>query len=59
MKAILSSEPYKSAIKEVEHNKLSTYHGLMHRLMIIGSPLLILLAFKAKECIKAVLGKKM
>ncbi len=57
MKSMLNSEPYKTAIREVEHDKLSSYQKVMHNLMLVGSPFLIWGLFKLKNIIKTLIGK--
>ena len=58
MKAMLHTEPYKTAIKEVDTNKLSAYQRQVHKMMSLESPFLIWVLFNTKFFIKKILGRK-
>ena len=58
MKAMLCDEPYKTAIQQVDANKLSAYQKQVHKMMSVESPFLIWLLFKTKVLLKKMLGEK-
>ncbi len=58
MKVMLHTEPYKTAIKEVDTNKLSAYQRQVHKMMSLESPFLIWVLFNTKFFIKKILGRK-
>lgn len=57
MKAMLCTEPYKTAIQQVDVKKLSAYQKQVHKLMVKGTPFLIWVLFKTKIFLKKILGK--
>lgn len=59
MKAMLRDEPYKTAIQQVDANKLSVYQKQVHKMMAMGIPFLMWLLFKTKVLLKKMLGRKM
>lgn len=58
MKTMLHTEPYKTAIKEVDTDKLSAYQRQVHKMMSLESPFLIWVLFNTKLFIKKMLGRK-
>ncbi len=57
MKSVLLSEPYQTAIKSVDANKLTHNHRVQYKAMSLNSPLLLWLVFKVKSFLKFIFGK--
>ena len=55
MKAVLNTEPYRSAIKDVEPNKLTRIHRIQYYAMSLNSPMLLWMMFKVKAFLKVVM----
>lgn len=49
IKEVIKSEPYKSAIKNVDRNKLIKFHAVIAYAMSLGSPFLIVLAYELRQ----------
>lgn len=51
---VLNSEPYKTAVKEIEIKKLSKYQRSICYMMRLSSPYGIYLLFKVKQVLKKI-----
>lgn len=56
LREMLHTEPYKTAIKNVDARKLSAFQKLIHKMMKAEAPLLIWLLFRFKMLTKKMLG---